>query len=66
MSTLFSEAKFPEADVTYKASVELEYTYLFNLVVFNYTTLQCVSFSLNIVMLRHVSEKIASGSRCEG
>lgn len=39
MSTLLSEAEFAEADVTYKASVEFEY--LFNMVVFNYTTLRC-------------------------
>ena len=39
MSKLLSESDFMEADVTYKASVELEY--LFNAVVFNYTTLRC-------------------------
>ena len=39
MSQLLSEAEFIEADVTYKASIEFEY--LFNVVVFNYTTLRC-------------------------
>ena len=39
MTKLLSEADFAEADVTYKASVEFEY--LFNMVVFNYTTLRC-------------------------
>ena len=39
MSKLLSEADFMEADITYKASVEFEY--LFNAVVFNYTTLRC-------------------------
>lgn len=36
---LFSEAECLEADVTYKASIEFEY--LLNAVVFNYTTLRC-------------------------
>lgn len=44
MSYLFSEADYMEADVTYKASVEFEY--LFNAVVFNYTTLRCKRCSL--------------------
>ena len=39
MTKLLSEADFAEADVTYKASLEFEY--LFNMVVFNYTTLRC-------------------------
>ena len=39
MTNLLSEAEFAEADVTYKASVEFEY--LFNMVVFNHSTLRC-------------------------
>ena len=39
MAQLLGEAEFMEADVTYKASIEFEY--LFNVVVFNYTTLRC-------------------------
>lgn len=39
MAQLLAEAEFIEADVTYKASIEFEY--LFNVVVFNYTTLRC-------------------------
>lgn len=39
MMKLLAEATFAEAYVTYKASVEFEY--LFNMVVFNYTTLRC-------------------------
>ena len=35
MAKLLSESDFIEADVTYKASVELEY--LLNVVTFNYT-----------------------------
>ena len=39
MSKLLSQSDFMEADITYKASVEFQY--LFNAVVFNYTTLRC-------------------------
>jgi len=39
MAKLLSESDFIEVDVTYKASVELEY--LLNVVSFDYTTLKC-------------------------
>ena len=39
MAKLLSESEFIEVDVTYRASVELEY--LLNVVTFNYTTLKC-------------------------
>ena len=42
MAQLLGEAEFMEADVTYKASIEFDY--LFNVVVFNYTTLRCKQY----------------------
>lgn len=39
MMKLLSQAEFIEADVTYQASIE--FSYLFNVVTFNYTTLKC-------------------------
>lgn len=46
MTKLLSEADFAQADVTYKASIEFEY--LFNMVVFNYTTLRCKLLNLTL------------------
>ena len=39
MAKLLSKADFTEADITYKASVEMDY--LFNVVTFNYVTMRC-------------------------
>lgn len=39
MAEVMSKAEFLEVDITYKASVEIEY--LFNAVTFNYTTMKC-------------------------
>ena len=39
MAKLLSEADFIEADITYKASVEMDY--MFNVVTFNYATMRC-------------------------
>ena len=39
MAEILSKAEFLEVDITYKASVEMEY--LFNAVTFNYTTMKC-------------------------
>ena len=39
MAEVMSKAEFMEVDITYKASVEMEY--LFNAVTFNYTTMKC-------------------------
>ena len=44
IAKLLNESDFIEVDVTYKASVELEY--LLNVVTFNYTTLKCEFTSL--------------------
>ena len=44
MAKLLSESDFIEVDITYKASVELEY--LLSVVTFNYTTLKCEFTSL--------------------
>lgn len=43
MAKLLSEADFIEVDITYRASVEMEY--LFNVVTFNYTTMRCKTYT---------------------
>lgn len=40
MAEVLSKSDFLEVDITYKASVEMEY--LFNAVTFNYTTMKCM------------------------
>lgn len=44
MEKVLSTADFVEVDVTYKASIEMDY--LFNVVTFDYTTLHCKFYYL--------------------
>lgn len=43
MSQVLHESEFIEVDITYRASVEMDY--LFNVVAFNYTTMRCELYS---------------------
>ena len=52
MAELLSRSDFIEVDVTYKASVELEY--LLNVVTFNYTTLKCEFIHLWVITCEHM------------
>ena len=52
MSKVLFTSEFIKVDITYKASVELEY--LFNVVVFDYTTLKCMFISYMYLPLLHV------------
>ena len=53
MAKLLSESEFIEVDVTYRASVELEY--LLNVVTFNYTTLKC---EFTMYIFRHLATNL--------